>query len=60
MLGLTVGLSAISIAKMSYLTEPLYPSDYQFLRSTEFLFEMVKPATSWPRRWGRCCSSLAP
>jgi phosphoglycerol transferase MdoB-like AlkP superfamily enzyme len=41
LLGLTAGLSAINVAKMSILTEPLFPSDYQFLNSTGFLLDMV-------------------
>jgi phosphoglycerol transferase MdoB-like AlkP superfamily enzyme len=43
LLGLTTGLSAVNVAKMSILTEPLMPSDYQFLGSTSFLLEMVSP-----------------
>ncbi len=43
LLGLTAGLSAVNVAKMSILTEPLLPSDYQFLSSTSFLLEMVSP-----------------
>ena len=43
LLGLTVGLSAVNVAKMSILTEPLFPSDHQFLSSPEFLVEMVYP-----------------
>jgi phosphoglycerol transferase MdoB-like AlkP superfamily enzyme len=45
LLGLTAAISAVNVAKMSILTEPLYPSDYQFLHSTSFLFEMVKPGS---------------
>ena len=43
LLGLTVGLSAVNVAKMSILVDPLYPSDYQFLNSPGFLLEMVTP-----------------
>ena len=45
LLGLTATLSAVNAAKMEILTEPLYPSDYQFLGSTSFLLEMVSPAS---------------
>jgi hypothetical protein len=43
LLGTTAGLSAVNAAKMAVLTEPVYPSDYQFLNSTGFLVEMVSP-----------------
>lgn len=36
-------LSAVNKAKLSVLQEPLYPSDYQFLNTPAFLFEMVRP-----------------
>ena len=45
LLGLTATLSAVNVAKMAILTEPLYPSDYQFLGSTSFLLEMVAPTS---------------
>jgi len=45
LLGVTAGLSAVNVAKMSILTEPLYPSDYQFLHDTRFLLDMVKPVS---------------
>ncbi len=45
LLGLTGALSAVNVAKMSILTEPLYPSDYQFLHSTSFLVDMVSPGS---------------
>ncbi len=41
LLGLTGALSAVNVAKMSILTAPLYPTDYQFLGSTSFLVDMV-------------------
>lgn len=44
LLGLTSALSAVNVAKMRVLTEPVYPTDYQFLNSTEFLLDMVTPA----------------
>jgi phosphoglycerol transferase MdoB-like AlkP superfamily enzyme len=43
LLGVTAGLSAVNVTKMSILTEPLFPSDYQFLHDTGFLLDMVKP-----------------
>jgi hypothetical protein len=43
LLGTTSALSAVNVAKMSILHEPLYPSDYQFLNTPAFLFEMVTP-----------------
>jgi phosphoglycerol transferase MdoB-like AlkP superfamily enzyme len=45
LLGVTAGLSAVNVAKMSILAEPLYPSDYQFLHDTRFLLDMVKPVS---------------
>lgn len=36
-------LAGVSSVKMSYLNEPLYPSDYQYLRSLSFLRGMVEP-----------------
>jgi phosphoglycerol transferase MdoB-like AlkP superfamily enzyme len=45
LLGVTSALSAVNVAKMRILVEPLYPSDYQFLGSTGFLIDMVRPAT---------------
>ena len=45
LLGLTAVLSAVNVAKMSILAEPLFPSDYQFLRSADFLVEMVEPGS---------------
>jgi phosphoglycerol transferase MdoB-like AlkP superfamily enzyme len=43
LLALSATLSAVNVAKLSILQEPLYPSDYQFLNTPEFLLEMVTP-----------------
>jgi phosphoglycerol transferase MdoB-like AlkP superfamily enzyme len=45
LLGVCAALSAVNVAKMSILAEPLYPSDYQFLHDTRFLLDMVEPAS---------------
>ncbi len=45
LLGLAGTLSAVNAAKLSILKEPLYPGDYQFLNTPEFLVQMVTPAS---------------
>jgi len=44
LLALTGALSAVNMAKLSILQEPLYPSDYQFLNTPDFLLDMVHPS----------------